>query len=376
MGANTSANFASWRMARRSIPHVPVMLKEVVELLRPEDGKTFIDMTFGAGGHTRGLLETNKSIRVIAVDRDPVAFSLAQKLAAEVAIKSERLSIKQSVIPIHGKFSSVMRDIHLNGVSYGSVHGVLFDLGSSSMQYDDKERGFSLSGDGPLDMRMDTSNDSDVTAEDVVNNLNEQELAIIFKTLGEDRRSRKIANAIIDARTLIGRIKTTHELARIIDSSAPASMDALNRYSHPGTKVFQALRIFVNNELNELNYAIDKIREFLISAPKEATDKLDDQALLEQPAGRAVVLTFHSLEDRIVKRHFTGVDINEPVIRRLSQHDRIRTNTLASKEELENMDKFKKWMPILKHVKKPSDEETSVNPRSRSAKLRAAIRVD
>lgn len=363
-------------MARRTFSHVPVMLKEVVELLRPEDGKTFIDMTFGAGGHTRGLLETNKNIRVIAVDRDPVAYNLAQKLAAEVAIKSERLNIKQSVIPIHGKFSTVMRNIHLSGVPYESVHGVMFDLGSSSMQYDDKDRGFSLSGDGPLDMRMDTSNESDITAEDVVNSLSERELIDIFRNLGEERRSRKIASAIMDAKALIGRIKTTYELARVIGSSSPASIDGMGRYSHPATKVFQALRIFVNNELNELNYALDKMRDFLIPTPREVANDIEDQDILEKPSGRAVVLTFHSLEDRIVKRHFTGVDINEPVIKHLSQHDRIRTNTVTTQKELDSIEDSKKWKPILKHVRKPSDEEIAANPRSRSAKLRAAIRID
>lgn len=356
--------------ARRFLSHVPVMADEILELLKPDHGKVYIDMTFGAGGHTRRLLETNKSIKVIAVDRDPVAYQKAQELAKQVAIKSERLKINQSVIPIHGKFSKVLRDIHLNGVPYDSVHGVLFDLGSSSMQYDDPKRGFSLSGNGPLDMRMDTSNESDMTAEDVVNNMSQSNLALIFKTFGDERRSRKVANAIVDARVLLGRIKSTHELAKVVLSCSSASLDSLGRYSHPATKVFQALRIFVNNELNELNYALEKIREFLIPAPPGS-----EKGETLESFGIAAVLTFHSLEDRIVKRHFASVDLDEPIIKCLSQHDRIRTNFSTSTEKLNLINAPKNWRPILKHVKKPRDEEIAANPRSRSAKLRAAIRI-
>jgi len=341
------------------------MSKEIVDILRPKDGQVFIDMTFGGGGHTKSLLETNKAIKVIAVDRDPVAFDRAQKLASEVAVRSERLGIKQSVIPIHGKFSSVSRNIHLNGIPYHSVNGIIFDLGASSLQFDNPERGFSLSLNGPLDMRMDTMNESDITAEDVVNNMSQYNLANIIKTLGEERRSRKVSNAIVDARTLLGRIRTTRELARIIESASPPGLDSIGRFTHPGTKTFQALRIFVNNELNELNYALDKMREFLIPANGDAIDG----------AGLALVLTFHSLEDRIVKRHFTGIDPDEPIIKHLSQHDRIRTNAPTSKKEVDEFSKGGKWKPILKHVMKPSEDEVIINPRSRSAKLRAAARI-
>lgn len=345
------------------------MANEIVSILKPDHGKVFIDMTFGAGGHTRHLLDTNKSIKVIAVDRDPLAYRRAQELASEVAIKSERLGINQSVVPLHGQFSRVLKDIHLSGVPYGSVHGVIFDLGASSMQYDDPTRGFALSSEGPLDMRMDTSSESAITAEDVVNSLSQENLALIIKTLSDERRSRKIANAIVDARTLMGRIRTTKELARIIGSSSGASADSLGRFSHPATKTFQALRIFVNNELNELNYALDKIREFLIPA------KLEDEDVYSEPCGVATVLTFHSLEDRIVKRQFSGVDVNEPLVKCLRQHDRIRTNTITEKKQLEELNSVGKWRPIMKHVKKTTDTEMAANPRSRSAKLRAAIRI-
>lgn len=357
---------------RRHFSHKPVMADEIVDLLKPQDGQTFIDMTFGGGGHTRRLLDTNKSIRVVAIDRDQVAQKKAQELAAEVAIKSERLNIKQSVIPIHGKFSDVFNKIHLSGIEYGTVNGVIFDLGASSMQYDNGDRGFSISHNGALDMRMDTTNSTDITAEDVVNNLSQEKLAEILKVLGEERRSRKIANAIIDARTMMGRIKTTAELARIVESASRSSFDSLGRFAHPATKTFQAIRIFVNNELNELNYALDKIHKFMVAtAPTENTKSLLTTKL--DRCGIIAVLTFHSLEDRIVKRHLTGVDMDQPVIKCLSQHDRIRTNVVSNKTQLEKAASVKRWLPILKHVKKPSDDEMAANPRSRSAKLRAAL---
>lgn len=358
----------------KTFSHVPVMAQEIVQVLKPEDGKVFIDMTFGAGGHSRKLLDSNKSIKIIAVDRDPVAFRKAQELAQEVAKKSDQLNINQSVIPIHGKFSAVMDQIHLSGVPYDSVHGVLFDLGASSMQFDDPKRGFALSMEGRLDMRMDTTNESDLTAEDVVNNLTVEELGYIFRQLGGEKRSRKISNAIGDARALLGRIKTTRELARIIASNAPANIDAIGRLSHPGTKVFQALRIFVNNELNELNYAMEKIRKFLIPIGDcERLDKNYDD--MNHSVGVAAVLTFHSLEDKIVKRHFTGQDPNEPELKSLTQHARIRTSMYESLEDIDDLAASKFWKPIWSHVKKPSKEEIEANPRSRSAKLRAAIRI-
>lgn len=362
----------------RLFSHVPVMADEIVQILNPENGKIFIDMTFGGGGHTRKLLDTNKSIKVIAIDRDPVAIAKAHELAAEVAVKSERFNIRQSVIPIHGEFSKVMRDIHLNGIEYGTVNGVIFDLGASSMQYDNPERGFSLSGNGKLDMRMDTSNNSNITAEDVINSLDQSDLATIFRTLGEERRAYKMANAILDARALLGRIRTTHELARIVTSSSSANFDSLGRYAHPGTKIFQALRIFVNNELNELNYALDRVYEFLIPTKLTTTNHQDkeEEENLKEPYGVAAVLTFHSLEDRIVKRHFTGIDPNEPVVKCLSQHDRIRTNMVTNWEKLEELNNVNKWKPITKHVWKPTEAEIAANPRSRSAKLRAALRVE
>jgi len=361
-------------MAKSVFSHVPVMAEEITRLLRPQDGKVFIDMTFGGGGHTRRLLDTNKSIKVIAVDRDPVAYRRAQELSAEIAIKSQRLNINQQVIPIHGKFSTVAKQIHLSGIPYASVNGVIFDLGASSMQLDDASRGFALSSDGPLDMRMDRSSSDDITAEDVVNNLSQESLAKVIKIYGEEKRSRKMSNAIVDARTLLGRIRTTRELAQVISSVSAPSIDALGRYAHGGTKLFQALRIFVNNELNELNYGLSKIRDFLVPSKIMRTETGED--IIQEPYGIAAVLTFHSLEDRIVKKVFQSLDMDAPNFRQATQHDRIQTNSLSTIEEIKDLGSYKNWWPLLKHISRPSDTEIEANPRSRSAKLRAALRID
>lgn len=355
---------------RAALSHVPVMAKEVMDVMRPSDGKTYIDMTFGAGGHTKKLLSSNKSIRIIAVDRDPVAFKKAQELATEVSIKSSQTGIQQSVIPVRGKFSEVINQIHLSGVPYESVDGVIFDLGASSMQFDDSSRGFSLSSNAPLDMRMDSTNESDLTAEDVVNNLNENRLSEIFRLYGEEKKSRKIAAAIVDARILLGRIKTTQELAKIVSTSSRNHIDALGRTAHPATKVFQALRIFVNNELNEIDYALDKIHMFLKPLSNGiSSDNVD----LDEQVGRIVVISFHSLEDRIVKRKFSGLDPDEPIVKALSQHARIRTSLDLTLDGVQM--KNNKWKSVWGHIQKPSDEEVAINPRSRSAKMRAAIRL-
>lgn len=360
--------------SRRFFSHVPVMANEILELMRPEDGKVFIDMTFGAGGHSRKLLSTDKSIKIVAVDRDPAAIEKARELSKEIAAKSARLNINQSVIPIHGKFSTVLSKIHLSGIAYGSVDGVIFDLGASSIQYDDPKRGFSISSDTSLDMRMDTTDNSHITAEDVINNLDQDELMQIFKTYGEEKRSRKVAAAIMDARALLGRVKTTRELSRIVESVRRPSTDALKRPAHPATLIFQALRIFVNNELNELNYALVKVRDFLRLYQGEFKTLREDEKLTDI-RGIAAVISFHSLEDRIVKRHFSGTDPDEPVIKRLTQHDRIQTNLPSTQRDIQMIGSIKNWTPIWKSVRIPSEREISANPRSRSAKLRAAVRI-
>lgn len=339
----------------------------IVEALQPQHGKVYIDMTFGAGKLSRQLLDTNKSIKIIAVDRDPAAYRLANQLAKELQVKSAKLGIRQSIVPIHACFKQAKRSIHLAGVPFSTVHGLIFDLGPSTLQYADPQRGFSTESDGPLDMRMDTSNISDITAEDVVNNLSQENLAIVLKLYGPERKARKIANAIVDARTLLGRIRTTKELAKIVAScSSSANIDTFASTSHPATNTFRALRIFVNNELNELNYALDDIREFLI--PAKSTDDA-----LQGRCGLAAVLSRDSNEDRIVKRHFSGIDVHEPAVKYLSQHDRIRTNESPDQQRVKGGPK--KWLQLLKYVPEPGDEELVRDPHSYNARLRIAARL-
>lgn len=337
----------------------------IVEALQPQNGKVYIDMTFGAGKLARQLLDSNKSIKIIAVDRDPAAYKLAVQLQAELQVKSAKLGIRQLLVPIHTSFSRARDRIHLAGVPFNTVHGIIFDLGLSSLQYENPKRGFCPVRDGPLDMRMDNSSLSDLTAEDVVNNLNQNSLANIIKLYGLERRARKVANAIVDARTLIGRVRTTKELARIVVSCTnSANIDPSSNDSHPANKTFQALRIFVNNEFNELNYALDSLREFLI------LPKTPDEASLGQ-AGVAAVFSRHQHEDRIVKRHFSGVDVNEPPVKYLSQHDRIRTNNLSDSRETKGGSK--KWIQLIKYI--PSDDELDQDRHLRTARLRVAARL-
>lgn len=334
------------------------MASQVISQLKPEHGKVFLDLTFGGGGHSRRLLASNKSITIIAVDRDPVAIEKANLLAKEICIKSEKMNIEQRLIPIHAKFSTVWNKIALAGFHHKSINGIFIDLGASSMQYDDPNRGFSLSKDSKLDMRMDQSDDSCITAEDVVNNLDVDSLKEIFKTYGQETKAIKVANAILDARTVMGRIKTTQELARIILTARGSSIDSIGRFAHPGTKIFQSLRIFVNNELNELNYCLKKMKDYLVPE-----------------VGVAAILTFHSLEDKIVKKHFNDLDPSEPDFKRLSQHDRIQTRFGDEIKETPNEKdgRIDKWQ-ALDDIIKPTFEEVALNPRARSAKLRVAIK--
>jgi 16S rRNA (cytosine1402-N4)-methyltransferase len=283
--------------------HEPVMVAEVVEFLGR--GRTVVDMTVGAGGHARALLEAGVG-RVIGVDRDPGALRQA----------SERLApYGDRFRPVAGAFSAAPAA----AVGEGRADGVLFDLGVSSMQLEDEERGFGYRADGPLDMRMDPSAPGP-TAADLVNDLPEEELADLIFRYGEERQSRRVARAIVRARGR-GRIETTGELAGVVAG-------ALGRRpgrAHPARRTFQALRIAVNREIEEL------------------TTSLPWAASVLAPGGRVVVLSYHSLEDREVKRFLR----DESTLRALTKR------------------------PLT-----ASAEEVARNPRSRSAKLRAAEKVD
>ncbi len=299
-------------------PHVPVLLRPLLAAVAPVRG-VWLDGTFGAGGYTRALLDAGAE-RVIAVDRDPLAFEMARDWAGQYG---DRLVMQQGV------FSQM--DAYATGLD-----GVVLDLGVSSMQLDRAERGFSFMKDGPLDMRMSQSGQ---TAADLVNEACESTLADILFQFGEERASRRIARAIVRARAEAP-ITTTLQLAGVIEACLPRPKPG---QSHPATRSFQALRIAVNHEYEELFNG-------LMAA---------ERAL--RPGGQLAVVTFHSIEDRMVKRFLTA---------RAGQGG--RANRYAPEAELPDP-QF-----VLKSRKAigPDDLELAENPRSRSAKLRVAIRTD
>ncbi|KAG8193558.1 hypothetical protein JTE90_000198 [Oedothorax gibbosus] len=306
-------------------------------------------MTFGGGGHSRQLLNA-ADIQLFCLDRDPTAYEKAVKLAKKSG---------GSVTPLLGRFSEMQTLFNNAGLLPDSVDGILIDAGCSSMQMDSSERGFSISKNGPLDMRMDGDRfPHQPTASDVLSALDVPSLTRIFKIYGEEKHSKKVAQALFDAKYLLTSINTTHELAELVKSilGDQQRFDKLNRKAHVATKVFQALRIFVNDELNELNYGLELAHKYL------------------KPGGRLAVLTFHSLEDRVVKRQILGIDMDEPVTHTISQ----KLKNASIFHSVSDVDKVlhKKWNPLYKHVITPSDEEINSNPRSRSAKFRAAEKLN
>jgi 16S rRNA (cytosine1402-N4)-methyltransferase len=306
--------------------HIPVMLSEVLSALEPKDGKIFIDGTFGAGGYTRGLLEAARCT-VLAIDRDPRAAVFARILEADFP---GRLKF------VLGRYAEMQEIAKLQGLA--GVDGVALDLGVSSMQLDTSERGFSFMQDGPLDMRMGAEGP---TAADLVNALSERELTAIIGTLGEEKRARSIARAIA-ARRAEAPIERTSELAEIVARVLGRKHDETK---HPATRTFQALRLYLNEELPELAWGLGAAERLL------------------RPKGRLVVVTFHSLEDRIAKRFFAARSAPAP---RGSRH-------LPDKEAAPYAPSFQllNRRPVL-----PTREEIRLNPRSRSARLRAGIRTE
>lgn len=327
--------------------HTPVMLNEVIKHMKPKNGELYIDMTFGAGGHSRKILDT-ADCKLITLDRDPTAYEKAQALADEYPNR---------VTPLLGRFSDLPKLLKDNGVSQSSIDGILFDFGCSSMQMDTGKRGFSISKNGLLDMRMDAGRDpNQITAREVLATADESELYKIFKVYGEEKKAAKIAQTIIQARYMIKNIDTTHELVDVVNSCCPDEerFDKLQRPQSNATKIFQALRIFVNNEMNELNYGMVLSKYYL---------KIN---------GRLVTICFHSLEDTIVKRHIAGNIVNEianPIpLKYLNP-------VLVQNQDTINEFLDTPWKSLIKHVEVPTDEEVGRNPRSRSARLRAAIKV-
>ncbi|XP_033718541.1 12S rRNA N4-methylcytidine (m4C) methyltransferase isoform X1 [Delphinus delphis] len=336
--------------------HIPVMVDEVVRCLAPQKRQFFLDMTFGSGGHTRAILQKESDITLYALDRDPTAYAIAEQLS--------ELYPKQ-IRAILGQFSQAEALLMKAGVQPGTLDGVLLDLGCSSMQLDAPERGFSLRKDGPLDMRMDGDRYPDMpTAADVVNALDQQALASILRTYGEEKHARKIASAIVQARSIYP-ITRTQQLASIVAGAFPPSAtyarkDLLQRSTHIATKTFQAFRIFVNNELNELYTGLKTAQKFL------------------RPGGRLVALSFHSLEDRIIKRFLLGISMTQRF--NLSARQKViqKSQLGSDHENTEGVSIGRAplmWKMMHKKVLTPEDQDVQNNPRGRSAKLRAAIKL-
>ena len=306
--------------------HIPVMLSEVIEALDPRDGKHFIDGTFGAGGYSRGLLEAARCT-VLAIDRDPAAAQFAQAL-------EERFPGRLKFVL--GRYAEMREIAEREGIA--AVDGVALDLGVSSMQLDEAERGFSFSQDGPLDMRMGAEGP---TASDLVNALPERDLAAIIATLGEEKRARAIARAIV-ARRAEEPLTRTGELADIVARVLGRRHDDPK---HPATRTFQALRLYLNDELVELARGMNAAEHLL------------------KPTGRLAVVTFHSLEDRIAKRFFAARSMPAP---KGSRHlpEKGGSNFLPS------------FRLLNRRPLSPSKDEIRLNPRARSARLRAGERTD
>jgi 16S rRNA (cytosine1402-N4)-methyltransferase len=304
--------------------HIPVLAREVIDALQPRDGGRYVDGTFGAGGYTAAMLD-RADCQVIAIDRDPDAIAAGQAMAARYA---PRLRL------IEGRFGDMAELLSAEGVD--DVDGVALDLGVSSMQFDQAERGFSFRNSGPLDMRMEKNGSS---AADLVNQADEVELADIFWRYGEERRSRRVARAIVEARKA-KRIETTGELAEIVRRAVgPSAKDE----SDPATRAFQALRIAVNDELGELERGLAAADSVLA------------------PGGRLAVVSFHSLEDRAVKEY---VRLRAGRTPSPSRHAPPR----AVERETTLRDLTRK--PVL-----PSAAEIAANPRARSARLRVAEKI-
>ncbi len=308
-------------VAGGSALHIPVLGRPALDFLNVRDGGVYIDGTFGAGGYTRAILGA-ADCKVIGIDRDQTAIALGADLVEQA---QGRLTL------VEDRFSNL--DNVARDCGHETVDGIVLDVGVSSMQLDQPGRGFSFRADGPLDMRMSGEGAS---AADVVNAASERDLATVIYVLGEERFSRQIARAVVKARTE-ARIETTRKLADIVGSVVRSKPGDI----HPATRTFQALRIFVNDELGELATALSAAEHVL------------------KPGGRLVVVSFHSLEDRIVKSFLAA-----------------RSETRGGSRHAPEVKRAQPSFAVL--TKRPvvaDDEENAANPRARSAKLRAGERT-
>ncbi len=301
--------------------HIPVLLKEVIRELNPSDGGVYIDGTFGGGSYTESILKKCDS-KVVGIDRDEKALEKGLELRNKY---SKRLNL------IHGCFGNLEQILVNNNIF--KVNGIAIDLGVSSFQLDKAERGFSFSKNGPLDMRMGSTTK---TAYEIVNTFDQDSLAKIIRRFGEERYANKISKEIVLYRNNKP-IFTTEELSQIISNVIRNN----NSNIHPATRTFQALRIAVNDELEEL-------KKVLLAA---------ERSLL--PGGVIVVVSFHSLEDRIVKKFFAN-----------------RSGKISTNKYMPIRSEYLPTFKISTRMIRPSESEIRVNPRSRSAKLRAAVRTD
>lgn len=304
-------------------PHIPVLLNEVVESIAPKDGGVYVDGTFGAGGYTRAVLDA-ADCTVYAIDRDPDAIREGQKL---VEAYKGRLHL------LHGTFGEMAELVRGEGVDF--VDGVMLDIGVSSMQIDRAERGFSFQKDGALDMRMSQNG---LSAADVLNTFGEREIADIIYKYGEERFSRRIAAAVVEQRKAAP-FKTTLEFADLIRRTVPHKREDID----PATRSFQALRIYVNDELGQLESGLSAAHDLL------------------KAGGRMAVVSFHSLEDRIVKTFMqekSGKTANPSRYMPVVEKQAATLKTITKK-------------PIL-----PTESETKFNPRARSARLRVAEKTE
>ena len=306
-------------------PHVSVLLNESIENLNIKEDGIYVDCTLGFAGHSSQILKRIKKGKLFAFDQDGEAIEYSKKILDQI---SDNYEI------INSNFVNLRDELHKRGIK--KVDGILFDLGVSSVQLDEAERGFSYHKDAKLDMRMNQN--QKLTAFDVVNNYSKEDLIKIFFEYGEEKYSKAIASAIIKQRE-ISPINTTLELAEIIKNSVP---EKYRRNSHPARKIFQAIRIEVNNELNVFEKAL-----------KDSLDLLN-------AGGRICVITFHSLEDRIVKQIF----------KKYSEVNEIVKGLPTIPEEYKPLIKIINKKPIL-----PSDKELKDNKRSKSAKLRVIERI-
>ena len=298
--------------------HIPVLTEEVIEFLLVKKSGTFLDVTSGFGGHSAAILEELNGGSLIATDQDPEAIRfLKSKFKTE-----ERISIHQA------RFSELHKLFSAN-----DFDGILADIGVSSYQLDTAERGFSFMKDGPLDMRMNQNIGEDASS--WLNNAPEQEISHIIWKYGEEKKAKRIAKAIVEARKSF-KIRTTKELAEIILEETPRRF---NDKKHPATKTFQAIRIFINNELEELDLLLDFASKHL------------------KIGGRTCIISFHSLEDRMVKRFFRDHSRRDPKL-----------------SKLPNLADDSSFKLVTKAIK-PSENEMNINPRSRSATLRVIERI-